>query len=650
MGTRESHVVKKIRTACLLLATATFCARAEDTNTTDDWRLLKNKSIEELMEMPVTSVGRKPTRFVEAASAIEVITEDEIRHSGATTFPDILRLATGVQVAQGGGRDWGVTARGFNLTTANKMLVLMDGRSLYTPLFAGVLWDAPDYLLADIDRIEVVRGPGATMWGANAVNGVINITSKSARETQGGYLSTAVGHELRDIVSMRYGDRIGENTFYRIYGKHEAQDDLVFRNGHGAGDEREHAQGGFRVDSYQWEKNQFTVQGDYYGGRNGQLSADDEEIEGGNLLTRWTHRFTDTSDLQVKWYYDRVERELPDTLHERRDTWDVDLQYRFQPWDRHDIVTGINYRRSSDTIKNSPGLAFVPNSRPLDYYGFFVQDEIELVREKLGLTIGSKFDHNDYTGFEVEPSVRLAYWPSRAQTAWAAVSRAVRTPSRLDTDLLVSSATPTNRTLLIRGDTGFDAEELLAYELGYRIQPREWIALDVATFYNDYDRLRSQEASATATGLPVVLGNKLTGEAYGAEFSVTSQVLDWWRLRGNYTAFDKRLELDGNSRDRTGGVQEGNDPSHMFSVHSSWDLPKQFEFDAIVRYVSRLPNPAVPSYMEMDLRVGWRATRNLELDIVGRNLLDGSHPEFGANSPVRREVERSLYGRITWRF
>jgi iron complex outermembrane receptor protein len=352
----------------------------------------------------------------------------------------------------------------------------------------------------------------------------------------------------------------------------------------------------------------------------------------------------------VQFYYDRVEREVPDIFREHRDTWDVDVQYRFQPWDRHDIVTGIDYRRSSDAIENSPGLAFLPRSRHLDYYGFFVQDEIELVHDKLELTIGSKFDHNDYSGFEAEPSVRLAYWPSREQTLWAAVSRAVRTPSRLDTDLFIRLATPTNRTVLVRGDTGFDAEELLAYELGYRIHPREWIALDVATFYNDYDQLRSQEASTAPTGLPIVLGNKLSGEAYGAEFSVTAQILDWWRVRGNYSVFDKRLELDGNSRDRTGGVSEGNDPSHMFSVHSSWDLPKQFEFDAIVRYVSRLPNPAVPSYMELDLRLGWRATRNLELDIVGRNLLDGSHPEFGANSPVRREVERSVHGRITWRF
>ncbi len=530
------------------------------------------------------------------------------------------------------------------------MLVLMDGRSLYTPLFAGVLWDVPDYVLADIDRIEVIRGPGATLWGANAMNGVINITSKSARDTQGALVAANAGNEVHDVASMRYGDRIGENTFFRIYGKHTDYDDMVFRNGRGAKDDREHAQAGFRLDSYQWQKNIFTVQGDYYAGWNGRMQGDDEEIGGGNLLTRWTHQFTDKSDLRVQLYYDRVEREVPDVFRERRNTYDADIQYRFQPWDRHDIVTGANYRRSTDNIGNSRGLAFLPDSRNLDYVGFFAQDEIELVREKLGLTFGSKFEHNDYTGFEIEPSARLAYKPSRDQTIWGAVSRAVRMPSRLDTDLFLNRVTPTNQTLLIRGDTGFDSEELLAYELGYRVHPKDWIAFDLAAFYNDYDQLRSQELSTTPTGLPTVLRNKLSGETYGAELSVTAQIFDWWRVRGNYTVFDKHLKLDRSSRDPTRGAPEGNDPSHMFSVHSSWDLPRNFEFDAIVRYVGRLPNPAVPSYMELDLRFGWRATKHLDLDIVGRNLLDGSHPEFGSNSPLRREVERSVYGRVTWRF
>jgi iron complex outermembrane receptor protein len=321
-----------------------------------------------------------------------------------------------------------------------------------------------------------------------------------------------------------------------------------------------------------------------------------------------------------------------------------------QPWERHDVVTGVNYRRSADDISTSPSLEFIPDSRNLDYYGVFAQDEIELVRHKLGLLLGSKFEHNDYSGFEVEPSARLAFKPSRGQTIWAAVSRAVRMPSRLDTDLYIRNVTPTNQTLLVRGDTGFDAEELLAYEIGYRIHPREWIAFDLATFYNDYSSLRSQEASTSPTGFPIVLANNLSGEAYGAELSVTAQLRDWWRLHGNYTVFDKRLEMDTDSRDMTGGVSEGNDPSHMFMVHSSWDLPGRFEVDAIGRYVSRLPNPAVPSYFEMDLRLGWRATPHLIIDVVGRNLLDDSHPEFGANSALRREVERSIYGRVTWHF
>lgn len=602
---------------------------------------LKKLSLEELFNVEVTSVSRKMEKASEVATALDVISDEDIRRTGAPNLPEALRLATGLHVAQVDGHTWAISSRGFNLTTANKLQVLMDGRSLYTPLFSGVFWDAQDTLMEDIARIEVVRGPGATMWGANAVNGVINIITKSARETQGALVLGGAGTEERGFGAIRYGGQLGKNTYYRTYLKHFNRDDLSLTDGRGARDEWTMSQGGFRTDSELSGDNLLTFQGDLYYGGIGQLTENEINLGGGNVLGRWTHQFTPESDLLAQLYYDRVYRDIPRLFQEQRDTLDFELQHRLPAGDRNDLIWGLNYRVSADEIENPmpSRLAFYPEEKTIQLFSFFLQDEIALVPERLSLILGSKLEHNDFTGFEYQPSVRLAFTPTERQTAWAAVSRAVRTPSRIDHDLRVPG--------VIAEDSGFDSEKLIAYELGYRVQLHSKVALDLATFFNDYDELRSQEPWL---GGDRVFRNKLEGETYGLELVARVQLADWWRLRAGYTFLEKDLSLEPGSLDVTRGTTEGNDPDHIFLLHSSINLPGNWYFDGLLRYVDALPDPYVPGYSVLDLRLAWRPANDLEMALIGRNLLDDRHPEFGRPGPLRKEIEHSVYAKVTWRF
>ena len=606
---------------------------------------LKKLSLEELVEQEVTIASRRPQQAGRVPSAVDVIGQEQIRRSGALTIPDVLRLATGMHVAQSDRHTWAITARGFNAgsATANKMQVMMDGRSLYSPLFSGVFWDAQHYLLEDIERIEVVRGPGATMWGANAFNGVINIITKEAEQTQGVLVMGGGGTEAHGFGGVRYGGELGERTFYRAYATVLNFDDLSLPNGGGAGDDWMLGQTGFRADSALAGNNYVTLQGDYYSGEFGRRGATDGRMGGGNLLGRWTHEFAEDSELVLQAYFDKTHRNIPGLFEENRNTFDLDASHSFLIGERNAVIWGVNYRLSSDKIGNpNPGvLAFVPSERNLQLFSAFVQDEITLVEEKLTLTVGSKFEHNDYTGFEVQPSARLAYTPTEDQTFWAGVSRAVRTPSRIDGDFRVPG-------VVMNDEPGaFHAEELLALEFGYRVQPVNWFSLDLAAFYNDYSDLRSFEP--VAGGDPVAR-NELEGHAHGVEIGAHLHVFEPWRVRASYTWFDPDLEFTDESRAVLPASTEGNDPSHMFKVHSSLNLPFNLEFDQVLRYVDELPDPHVPAYLELDLRLAWLAREGLELAVIGRNLLDDQHPEIGANSPFRPEIERSVYGKVTWRF
>jgi iron complex outermembrane receptor protein len=610
---------------------------------------LKRLSLEQLMEIDVTSVSKRSEPVSGAAAAITVITGDDIRRSGANNLPDALRLAVSMEVAQSNGNTWAIGSRGFNLTTSNKLLVLIDGRTVYTPLFSGVFWDVQDVMLEDVDRIEIIRGPGATLWGANAVNGVINILTRSSHETQGALVTLGGGKEEEGFASFRQGGRIGDGTTYRAYGKYSYRDALAYADGGSARDPLRRGQAGFRLDRAGSEAGagDFTLQGDAYHGLAGQavVIRADTVLDGANLLGRWTHNYSADSGSALQVYYDYTHRRIPRWFEEHRHTVDVDYQHRIRVGSRQQVVLGGGYRTTHDQVENSPGVAFLPDHVTESLFSAFAQDEIAL-EPQVRLTLGTKLEHNRWTGFEVQPSVRLAWVPNERHTLWGAVSRAVRTPTRYDEDIVFYTAAGTP---LLEGSNRFVSEEMLAYELGYRAQIRTGLLLDAATYYNAYDHLRSYEPTPS-TVLPYEFGNRLNADTWGFELRMSAQATPWWRLHAGYAYLNKDLRLDPQSFDPTGGKAEGNDPRSRFVLRSLMDLPRDVELDGTLRYVARLPSPVVPAYTELDLRLGWHATGALEFSLVGQNLLHARHPEFGAPSPLREEVQRSLYGKATWRF
>ncbi|PYQ56739.1 MAG: TonB-dependent receptor [Acidobacteria bacterium] len=624
---RNAHLQQAAAALCVALAAA-VPVQGTQGPPADQPSELKSLTIEQLMDIDVTSVSRRSEPVSGAAAAITVITGEDVRRSGANNLPDALRITAGLEVAQSNGNTWAISSRGFNTTTANKLLVLIDGRSIYTPLFSGVFWDVQDVMLEDIDRIEIIRGPGATLWGANAVNGVINILTKSARDTQGRLATAGGGTEERGFGSFRQGGKMGEGTAYRAYGKYSYRDSLALANGDSARDPLRRGQAGFRLDREDSGHGGFTFQGD-----------------AANLLGRWTHTYASNAGSDLQIYYDYTHRQIPRWFEEHRHTLDVDYQHRQPVGARQDLVWGAGYRVTHDQVGNSPGVAFLPDSVTENLFSAFAQDEIALPSH-LRLTVGSKFEHNRWTGFEVQPSVRFAWVPDDRRTLWAAISRAVRTPTRFDEDIVIyTSGVP-----ILEGSSGFKSEALLAYELGYRVQPRTGLVIALAAFYNAYDDLRSYEPAAPPAVFPYHFANKLKGETWGLEGRVSWQAASWWRLHAEYAYFDKDLSFDPGSYDPTAGNLEGNDPRNRAVLRSQMDLPRRFEFDGTLRYVSRLPAPVVPAYTELDLRLGWQASDRLELSLVGQNLLHARHPEFGPPTPLREEVQRGAYGKVTWRF
>src|SRR5437762_3221226 len=461
--------------ALLLCAGAAFGQAPSTIQTPGD---LKKLSLDELQTIEVTSVSKRPEKLLQTASAIQVITADAIRRSGATSLPEALRLASNLQVAQVDSRSWAISARGFNGTSANKLLVLIDGRVAYTPLHAGVFWEVQDTLLEDIDRIEVVSGPGATLLGANAVNGVINIITKAAADAQGMLVTGGGGSELHGVGGFRYGGTAGPRTRFRGYGKYFERDNSVLTEGRQATDGWNMGQGGFRLESDLSAVDHLTVQGDAYDGRIAQPALSHITVSGSNVLGRWSHSLSKTSDFTLQMYVDRTHRNIPGTFGENVNIYDADFQHHFRAAERHDVVWGFGYRVNHDDVANSAVLAFLPAQITQQWFNGFVQDEIPFAGDRLRLTLGTKLEHNDYTGVEVEPGCRLGWTLSERQMLWGAVSRAVRTPSRIDRDFYAPSSAP----FLLAGGPGFVSEEVLAYELGYRSRPHERLSLAVATF------------------------------------------------------------------------------------------------------------------------------------------------------------------------
>jgi iron complex outermembrane receptor protein len=654
-------------------------ANAADHPTASSSTSVIDMDLEALMKIEVTSVSKRPEKLSDAAAAIYVITQEDIRRSGANNIPDALRLAPGLEVARQDAHTWAISSRGFNDEFANQLLVLIDGRSVYTPLFAGVYWDVQDLPLEDINRIEVIRGPGAALWGANAVNGVINITTKKARDTQGLLISGGGGNEEQGFATFRYGGKINDETFFRIYGQAANHDNSALHDDIPADDRWTKWQAGFRLDWEPGEQNLYTLQGDIYTGTLNQsvtvpsLNApfveqlqDKVNVSGGNVLGRWNHQFSPNSDLALKVYYDRTDRDRV-VFAERRDTFDVDLQHHFQWGSRQDIVVGLGYNITSDELDNRFAVSFDPTHRTASLYSGFVQDEIQLIPDRLRLTLGTKVEHNDYTGWEVQPSGRLSWSITKKQTAWFAASRAISTPSRAEDDIRINRQAfpagvfaPVPALVSQFGSRDMDSKELLAFELGYRIQPHYRVTLDVATFYNIYDRQRSLEPGTPFVEgtpapphlvIPFTIANLIDGETYGVELASSYQLAEWWRMHLNYTFWSIQLHKKPGSNDPLLEGAEHDSPQHQISIRSQMDLPHKTELDLALRYVDSLSNRDVPSYWAADARFGWRPTKNWEFSIVAQNLFN-QHKEFAPSYILTQttEVETSVFGKITFRY
>lgn len=643
-------------------------------------------SLEELMQVEITSVSRKSQRAAEAAAAIYVISHDDIRRSGVTSIPEALRLAPGIQVARIDSNKWAISSRGFNGRFANKLLVLMDGRSVYSPTFSGVYWEVQDTLLEDIERIEVIRGPGAAMWGSNAVNGVINIITKSANDTQGGTVTAGAGTYEKRFGSLRYGTRLGENTYGRAYvkGLHRGDFDATDRTS--SNDSWDAVRGGFRVNSEDTAGNKLTLQGDIYRGdlHQGLMLPDPVNtpmaynvsrgnFSGMNLMGRWQKSLSLTSDLSVQAYYDHTYRNEV-FLTEERDTLDIDTQHRFRLTDSQDVVWGLAYRWSLDKYANQFPVTFNVAHRYRQLFSGFLQDEVSVVPDRLKLTIGARLEHNDYTGFEGQPNIRLAWTPSNQHTLWTAVSRAVRIPSRVEDSATLTSyyLAPNNPYLPLpflvhvmgKGQQGFRSEVLWAFEAGYRFMPTDSFSADLAVFYNDYDKIRSNEAPILAPDLrsaTVPFGNNLQGNTYGAELSLDWKPETWMRLQLNYSYLEMDLRSVNGSVDMAGASIPGASPQQQVSFRSAFTLRDSVDLDMWVRYVDALPtagfpNPSltqgIPSYVTLDTRISWRPISSLEFSIVGQNLLDSRHPEFLQElyAPKMTEIPRSVYFQINAKF
>jgi iron complex outermembrane recepter protein len=650
---------------------------AADSNAADETLAELGKTdLETLLNIEVTSASKKEQKLSQTPAAIYVITQEDIRKSGFTTLPELFRMVPGMQVARVTASQWAISSRGFNDSISNKLLVMVDGRTIYSPSFGGVFWSDQDLMLENLDRIEVIRGPGATMWGANAFNGVINIISKAAKDTQGLLLSTSYGTLEEPVTNLRYGGQINEHLHYRVYGRYLNHDELENAAGLGLDDDWRSGSGGFRLDWDPSTSDLFTLQGDYRRVTAGDVSlrpmltppygasvASDNENTSANILGRWTHQFAEGNEFSLQAYYDRVEHgEFRSKT--RESTFDIDLRHRFNLGDRNEIIWGGGYRYLPGELLNPDQIQWTDSTAHHQLANVFVQDEFALLPDKLIFTLGSKFEHNDYTGLEIQPSARLAYHINDDSTAWAAASRAVRIPTLIDTtlgvDLGVLPPTPTIPPVLVhvQGTPDIGVEEVYSYELGYRVRPHKRLSLDVAGFFNVFDGLRAwvQEPPVfSATPSPHVIAsstaeNAKNGYSYGTEISADWAVTDFWRLHASYTWIDFDIDWV-----RSPGSPST--PEQQAQLRSYFELPHNLELIGAVYFVDQIMpdngifEVGIDSYIRLDLGVTWRPYKSLEFGIWGQNLTDSAHPEF-TNYRRREitEIPRSVVGRVTWSY
>lgn len=623
-------------------------------------------SLEELMDVKIYSAAKKEQAMADTAAAAFVISQEDIRRSGATSVPDALRMAPGVQVAQINAHDWAITIRGFNDRFSNKLLVLVDGRTVYSPLFSGTYWSAQDMVMEDIDRIEVIRGPGGTVWGANAVNGVINIRTKHSKNTQGGLVS-AQGGNYQNGGSVRYGGELGKEGSYRVYAKGKQNSDYLNGKGADAHDQWNAGQGGFRADYALTGKDELAFSGDI------QEMEGDETINfrptidssmsqrNANVTAKLSHKTEDGEWYLQSFYLTDERRSYP--MNHLIDTFDMEFQHNLQAGQRNAVTWGLDYRLVADKLTDFNGVSFNPDSRETQLFSAFLQDQFSIT-DALRLTVGSKIEHNDYSGFEYQPNARLLWKLNENHSTWTSISRAVRVPSRSFQDMNISLYRvrlpfPPFNTMegVIVGDAGVKSEQVTAFEWGYRGQMSQNLSFDVATFYNIYDTLSSHYSQTIQSPGLIrnlsIIDNGLEGESYGAELYANWKVTDSWRLQPGYTWLTIDNRTKANSNDVAQAIRnEGSSPQNQYSIRSQLSLPHHIEFDTTVYYVDNLraPTTSIPNYTRVDLRLGWRPLKALELSVAGQNLLDDRHPEFVASDLVASQIPRSVYGKavVTW--
>jgi iron complex outermembrane receptor protein len=670
---RPARATARRVTAAALVATAGLlevCAAAQPTAATSPFDM----SLEQLGQLRVTTASRRAENLNTTPASVYVITADDIRRSGVTTIQQALRLAPGVEVARNGSNEWTISIRGFSSDLSNKLLVLIDGRSVYSPLFAGVFWDVQDTLLADIERIEVVSGPGGSVWGANAVNGVINIITQSARDTQGTYAEVGAGNEEEAFAGFRYGWQPSENLYTRAYVKSFERDASVLEaTGGSANDGWEMSRAGFALTWERDPRNRVNARADLYDGHEdallrgnftlGTLPQNDlpgtVPLSGHSVQAAWTHTLAEDANWRLVFWYDHTDRQIPGSFNEARDTYNVSFLHDVANLPRHDVQWGTEFRSTSDDIGNTQFSSFIPDSRTDDTLSAFAQDRVQLERDRLYLTIGTKLEHNDYTGFEYEPNVRLTWLPSADQTFWAAVSRAVRIPARLNTDLHLYApvALPGLPPLYINvnGNPDFESEDVDAYEIGYRLQWNEKWSFDVAGFDNYYDRLQTTEpvggpivvpGPPTYLLIPATLGNLMEGETYGGSLVVNWQALKRWRLQLQTTILQMDLHAKPGSRDANAPNLAGNSPKNHIALQSNLELAGNWSLYTSIRHVDELPAQNVPSYDTVDVSVAWRPNEHMRASLTVQSLNDKERLEFNDG----RLIERSGFVRVAWSF
>ena len=623
---------------------------------------LSELSLEELSNLEVTTASRKAQRLADVPAAVGVVRGDDIRRMGVRTIEDALRMIPGVNVSRIDGNKWSISIRGFSDRFATKLQVLVDGRSIYTPLFSGVFWEMQDTFIEDIDRIEVIRGPGGATWGANAVNGVINIITKKAADTQGVHVHAGGGTEERAFGGARYGGTDGDVT-YRAWAKAFSRDQQF--QGH---DDTFQARGGFRADWKASEVDLVTLSGEYFDGSAGVqgrniiatppffvVSTQPYDTAGGDLVARWDRKLSDTSSLSTQLSYTRSDFSTG-FFHETRDTVDLDFSHRFQLLEGHDFIWGLGARVTSDRISGSYYITMDPAHERDDVESVFFQDEIALIGNELKLTLGARAEYNDYTGFELSPTARLAFRPHDRHLVWASVSRNVRTPSRSEDSIAanVGVIPPPLGPIPIQlvGNHALASEEMVAYEAGYRVTPTESLSFDLALFNNNYEHFGTNE---TLSPFPPIqtYGRKAHADTWGVELAATWQVADWWRVYGAYTLLRIQAHADSDSTDTgVAGANNHNDANGQVFLRSSFDLSSSVALDVMGRYVGALTSLNVERYYDMDVRLAWRATKSIELSAVGQNLLHPHHFE-NTDSPIAEQataVERGVYFMIRMDF